>query len=57
MENNDSKRLIHDYDVIFFAGDLNYRFISKDLGKINQLLDSMDIQGLVEKDELKLGKF
>ena len=57
LENNDSKRLMHDYDVIFFAGDLNYRFISKDLGKINELLDSMDIQGLVEKDELKLGKF
>lgn len=47
-------RLVHDYDVIFIAGDLNYRLISHDREKVKALLDSNNIQGLVEMDELKL---
>jgi phosphatidylinositol-bisphosphatase len=57
----DSTSLIHDYDVVFVAGDLNYRFLTteKDVGskerkEIDEMIDSGDIKGLREKDELKL---
>jgi hypothetical protein len=56
---NSETRLIHDYDVVFVAGDLNYRFLSlatkdNDSKEIDAMIDSRDIQGLREKDELKL---